>query len=196
LHTSPGIPDLYFVILQPLLQPVAWESHANIPALVNLLTSFLEKGCDVLIQKGLYEAFLGIFQKLLASKANDHHGFTLLKSIFEFTPSQSLKSFSKNMFVLILTRIFQSKTPKLTKSFLDFISYIFLLENPKMTIDEVIQTIDSLQAQPLFGGLLENIIIPEFKNVTVIMDRKRTSLAMTRLLTTSKCMQTTHASSW
>jgi exportin-2 (importin alpha re-exporter) len=196
LHVSDGIPDIYMSILGPLLQPPAWENHANIPALVNLLTSYLEKGSLVIAQKGNLPAFLGIFQKLLSSRINDHHGFNLCKAIFEYVPQQHLEPFKKNIFVLILTRIFQSKTPKFTRAFLEFVSYLVLLEKPDLSPDNLIQVFDTIQPNPLFGGLLDNIILPEFSKVTSAEDRKMIALGMTRFLTTSSAMLNQYFSYW
>jgi exportin-2 (importin alpha re-exporter) len=99
-----------------------------------------------------------------------------------------LAPFVKNIFVLILTRIFQSKTPKFTRSFLEFISYLIVLEKPSMTPDDIVNAFDSVQANPLFGPLMENIILPEFSKVSGASDRKMIALGMTRLLTNSNTM--------
>ena len=146
LHSSEGIPPVYMTLLMPLLQPAPWENYANIPALVNFLSSFLQKGSKTIIQSGHFQAFLGIFQKLISSRVNDHHGLNFLKQVFEYVPTESLHPFTKNLFVLLMTRIFQSKTPKFTKHFLDFLSYILLLEKPGMGVDDVIAVIESIQA--------------------------------------------------
>ncbi|KAJ3329457.1 importin-alpha export receptor, partial [Kappamyces sp. JEL0680] len=110
LHTEDGIPATYLTLLQPLLQPSQWENHANIPALVNFLSSFLSKSYKTIIQQGQFPAFLGIFQKLVSSRLNDHHGMNFLKAIFEYVPSDELAPYAKNLFVLMMQRIFQSKT--------------------------------------------------------------------------------------
>lgn len=208
LHSEEGIPPVYLTLLQPLLQPAQWENHANIPALVNFLSSFLEKSSKTIIQGGSFQAFLGIFQKLNASRVNDHHGLNFLKNIFEYVPMDSLAPYTKNLFVLLMTRIFNSKTPKFTKHFLDFFSYLCLLEKPGLGVDNIIAMVESVQPGysclicllifpgRLFSGLLENIIIPEFQLIHSISDRKQTTLAMTRVLTNSQYMQTTGLAQW
>ncbi|KAI8901692.1 Cse1-domain-containing protein [Globomyces pollinis-pini] len=195
-HKEPGIPQVYMSLLPPLLQPAQWESFANIPALVNLLNSFLMKGSPTIVQNGSLPAFLGISQKLLASRLNDHHGFNLFKSIFEHVAMADLEQYAKNMFVILLTRIFGSKTPKFTKKFLDFFCFLVLLDKPQLSIDRVIGIINSIQAQPLFGSLLENVLIPEFKMIHTGEERKSTLIAMTRLSTQSEAMMTLHFAQW
>jgi exportin-2 (importin alpha re-exporter) len=183
-------------ILAPLLQPAAWENHANIPALINLLSAYLEKGSTIVVQQGNLPAFLGIFQKLLASRVNDHHGFNLCKSIFEYVAPEALEQYKKNIFVLILTRIFQSKTAKFTRSFLEFLSFLLLLDRPDLSSDGMIQIFDTMQQNPLFGGLLDNIILPEFSKVLVANDRKMIALGMTRLLVNSASMVNQYFAYW
>ena len=152
LHGTDGIPEVYLTLLMPLLQPAPWENYANIPALVNFLSSFLQKNSKTIIQSGHFQAFLGIFQKLVASRVNDHHGLNFLKQIFEYVPADALSPYTKNLFVLLLTRIFQSKTPKFTKHFLDFLSYVILLQKPGFGADEIIAVIESVQ-----GGYVDMI---------------------------------------
>lgn len=98
-----------------LLQPVLWERTGNIPPLVRLLQAYLEKGAaaiantasDKIVSRPVaimqmtsfqiipiliiiifssQPGLLGVFQKLIASKANDHQGFYLLNSIVEHMP--------------------------------------------------------------------------------------------------------------
>jgi exportin-2 (importin alpha re-exporter) len=70
--------------LPPLLAPVLWERTANIPALVRLLQAFLQKGGKQIVAAKQLEPILGVFQKLVASKINDHEGFYLLEAIVQF----------------------------------------------------------------------------------------------------------------
>ena len=55
----------------------------NIPGLVKLMKAYVVKGADYIAQSNQISAFLGICQKLVASRMNDHYGFELLESIFE-----------------------------------------------------------------------------------------------------------------
>jgi exportin-2 (importin alpha re-exporter) len=95
------------------------------------------KGSKEIIQAGQLQSFLGVYQKLLSSKFNDHYAFELLKSIFEFIPLQQLQPFMKNCFVLAFTRLFQHKTTKLLQSFLDFMVHSFNIMNPEIIITEI-----------------------------------------------------------
>jgi len=53
----------------------------NIPPLVRLLCAYLNKAPQLIVQLNKVEEILGIFQKLVASKATDHEGFAILNAI-------------------------------------------------------------------------------------------------------------------
>ena len=40
------------------------------------------------------QGMLGVFQKLVASKSQDHEGFKILKAIFEFVPEADLSQYT------------------------------------------------------------------------------------------------------
>lgn len=62
-------------------------STGNIPALTRLLQAFLSKmGPSIGSNAETMTALLGVFQKVVISKSNDHHAFYLLDSIVEFVP--------------------------------------------------------------------------------------------------------------
>lgn len=86
LHGSKDIPAQYLSILPPLLQPGPWENHGNIPALVRLMESYVSKGAAAITSNNQISPFLGICQKLVSSRLNDHHGFELLSVMFEKLP--------------------------------------------------------------------------------------------------------------
>lgn len=103
-----------------LLAPVLWERPANIQPLVRLLQAFVATGGQQVVASGKLEALLGIFQKLVASKTNDHEGFYLLQSMVESLPSPALAPFINKIFVLLFQRLTSSKTTKYIKSLLVF----------------------------------------------------------------------------
>jgi len=47
------------------------------------------------------EPLLGVFQKLIASKLNDHEGFYLIQSIVEFLPPEVTTTYVKSIFTLV-----------------------------------------------------------------------------------------------
>ena len=80
------IPESYFAHLPTLLQPTLWESSGNVPALVRLLSIFLQKDVAAVQQKNYLPGYLGVWQKLINSKLNDGYGFELLEYITYYVP--------------------------------------------------------------------------------------------------------------
>ncbi|KAI8903551.1 Cse1-domain-containing protein [Gorgonomyces haynaldii] len=186
LH-SDGVPPAYAQMLPPLLLPVLWENHGNVPALVSLLNAYLARGANTIVQQQQLVPILGVCQKLLASRLNDGYGFDLLNGVFKNVPSNVLAEYVKNIFILLLTRLSQSKTPKFSREFLNFISFLLVLEKPGLAIDDVLGVFEQIQPG-MFRGLLETILIPEFGELMTVQDRHQCAIGMTRLLTQSNIM--------
>jgi hypothetical protein len=48
------------------------------------------------------EPLLGVFQKLVASKLNDHEGFYLIQSLLEYLPVEVVANYVKSIFTLVI----------------------------------------------------------------------------------------------
>lgn len=86
-NPSGTLPNYYQNLVAPILMPVMWESKGNIPALVRLVSSIITRGAQYIIENNHVEPILGIFQKLLSTKANESYGFDLLESVVASIPS-------------------------------------------------------------------------------------------------------------
>lgn len=53
---------------------------------------------------GQLEGVLGVFQKLLASKAHDHEGFFILNSLMEFLPLDVFSGYLPTIWTLLFRR--------------------------------------------------------------------------------------------
>lgn len=85
-NPSATLPDYYQNLIAPILMPVMWESRGNVPALVRLLCSIIPRGTQYIMQNNQVEPILGIFQKLVSTKANESYGFDLLETVVENFP--------------------------------------------------------------------------------------------------------------
>merc|ERR1719411_2498005 len=95
-----------------------WERPANIHPLVRLLQAFVSRGPAQVSQQ--ITGLLGVFQKLIASKTNDHEGFYLLQSMVEHLPAEALSNYIKQVFIILFQRLTSSKTTKYIKNLLVF----------------------------------------------------------------------------
>jgi exportin-2 (importin alpha re-exporter) len=80
-NPSANLPENYQKLIAPILMPVMWDSRGNVPALVRLLSSIIPRGAQFILQNNQIEPILGIFQKLVSTKANESNGFDLLESV-------------------------------------------------------------------------------------------------------------------
>nr|XP_061813737.1 exportin-2-like isoform X2 [Nerophis lumbriciformis] len=187
MHSN-SIPSSYMALFPHLLQPVLWERTGNIPPLVRLLQAYMEKGGATIAASAADKipGLLGVFQKLIASKANDHQGFYLLNSIIEYMPPESLTQYTKHIFILLFQRLQSSKTTKFIKSFLVFVN-LYCVKYGAIALQEIF---DSIQPK-MFGMVLEKIIIPEVQKVSGSVEKKICAVGITKILTECPAMMDT-----
>uniref|UniRef100_A0A671U338 CSE1 chromosome segregation 1-like (yeast) n=1 Tax=Sparus aurata TaxID=8175 RepID=A0A671U338_SPAAU len=187
IHSN-SIPSSYMALFPHLLQPALWERTGNIPPLVRLLQAYLEKGGATIAASAADKipGLLGVFQKLIASKANDHQGFYLLNSIIEHMPPESITQYRKQIFILLFQRLQSSKTTKFIKSFLVFVN-LYSVKYGAIALQEIF---DSIQPK-MFGMVLEKIIIPEVQKVSGPVEKKICAVGITKVLTECPAMMDT-----
>lgn len=112
LEYRAGLGPAYTSLFPPLLTPALWERKGNVPALTRLLQAYLKKGAPELVAGGHLNGMLGVFQKLLASRATEMNAFDLLSSITLYVPKESFQGFLKTLFQIMLTRLQQGKTAR------------------------------------------------------------------------------------
>lgn len=179
LRKESEIPEHYRSLLNPLLQPTLWEMHGNIPALVRLLQAYLSHGSREIIESNQLAAFLGVFQKLVASRANDQFGFEMLTSIFRYIPLEYLQSYLKQIFNILLTRLQSSKTAKYSAGFSKLICTLAcqVQNGAKLIVD----TMDEIQPK-LFQMVAQSVILNDLKKVSGSLDRKISIVALTNFV--------------
>ncbi|XP_044263819.1 exportin-2 [Tribolium madens] len=172
-----NISDAYIQLLPCLLAPVLWERPANISPLVRLLSAFtVHAGYQIVAQDKL-SGFLGVFQKLIASKSNDHEGFHLMQNMIQHFPIEALTPYHKQIFFLLFQRLSSSKTTKFVINIIVF----FCLYAVKYSPAELVSVIDGIQPQ-MFGMVLEKLLISELQKVSGNVERKIVACGITKLL--------------
>ncbi len=172
------VPELYMMIYPLLLTPALWERNGNVPALVRLLQAFIEKAPLDVTKDERLEALLGVFQKLIASKMNDHQGFYLLGSLVEYIEPSLFSSHIKSIFIVLFQRLQSSKTTKYVRGLLVF----FSLFAGKYGGSCLVKTIESIQPK-LFLMVLERLYIPDVQKVSGYTDRRICAIGITKILT-------------
>ncbi|KAG9304522.1 hypothetical protein G9A89_020086 [Geosiphon pyriformis] len=194
-HTEHDLPQMYRDMLPGILMPNIWNSPGNVPALVRWLQAYLYRGSASIVAENQLVPILGIFQKLLASKANDQYGLELLTTIVEHVPIGHLDQYMQPILTLILRKISsvtgqKNKNEKFIMGFVNFFCYFIALEKEGGGPDYLISATENIQSG-LFSQILNNIIISNLQKVQGELPRHICAVAMTHLLTHSNTMLTT-----
>lgn len=107
LECRSSLSPAYLSLFAPILAPTMWERPANTPALVRLVCAYVAKGKETVGPQ--LEKVLGVFQKLLSSKATDGSACTLLSSIWRAFELSELAALATPIFTLCLTRLQSNK---------------------------------------------------------------------------------------
>jgi exportin-2 (importin alpha re-exporter) len=179
LHSEGNVPEPYMALFSFLLVPLLWERPANIHPLVRLLQAFISRGPAQVVGQDRITGLLGVFQKLIASKTNDHEGFYLLQSMVEHLPAEALASYIKQVFIVLFQRLTSSKTTKYVKSLLVFF-FVFVIKNGG---SQLISTVDGIQ-NGMFGMVCDSLIIKDgtVQKISGSTEKKIAAVGLTKLL--------------
>ncbi|KAF9134597.1 importin-alpha export receptor [Mortierella sp. 14UC] len=175
----------YQALFLPLVQPTLWQQQGNVPALVKLLQAYLQKGWPWIVANNQLEPLLGVFQKLVSSKINDHHSFELLQTMILNVPMSTLGNYMKHVLVVLLTRLQTHKTDKFRKGFINFSFFYMALEIEGTGPDGYWALFDTVQSG-LFVQFLKTAWLAEAQKVSGRIERKTCAVAMVRLLTSCR----------
>lgn len=130
-----GLGEAYTMLFTPLLTPDLWERKGNIPALTRLLQAYVTKGINEIVGNGQLNSILGIFQKLISSKATEVNAFELLSTIIHFTSDDALKPLEKDLFQVLLMRLQRGKTARYIRLFTGFLAQYIGKKGGQQTLD-------------------------------------------------------------
>ena len=137
LDSDPNLVNIF----NGAILPAAWESTGNIPPLSRLIGAFISrKDARQLILSKL-QNILGIFKKLINSKANDHHAFFIVNCLCSYVEIGELEKYLPSVMRLIFTRIRTKKTNKVIRGLLLFLSTMML----NYSIDQTIDIVEKVQ---------------------------------------------------
>lgn len=172
------ISQAYLELFLFLLTPELWEKPANIEPLVRLLHSYIILRSDYIIAQGKLQPLLGVFQKLISSKMNDHHGLSLIKHLIIYADGAALSQYMKQVFTILFNRLTQAKTVKYVKFLLTFFS-LFAYKYGASAFYEMIESI-----QPkMFYMVIERCFITDARKVSGNQERKILAVGCIRILT-------------
>lgn len=199
LHFYPEnqpLSDNYKQLIRPLMSPALWEFRGNIPGLVALLQSILRNGAQTVVETDNLQPILGVFQKLIASKANEAYGFSLLQDIFYYVPPAALQKYTNQIAVLLMQRLQSSRTDRFVAKLSLFIYFVSAAEKPGLGPDYAIQLFDQVQ-NGIFGQIFGSFILQSTTKIHGVHDRRIAAVGLTKILTQgSAFIQGPYNSKW
>lgn len=183
---SAPIPDAYMQLLQPLLTPHFWERNGNIPALGRLLRSYIRASPKQI--EPHVQGILGVFQKLVAMKSQDHEGMYILDALLTFMDAGVMPQYMGSVWQIIYQRLTAAKTSKFCKSFMYTGSLLAALQGGEVAG----QSMDSVQPGILLM-VVQNVWAPSLAQKGVLPSEKAALVGSTRLLTEAAVLQTPEA---
>ncbi|EGD83313.1 cellular apoptosis susceptibility protein [Salpingoeca rosetta] len=177
---QPPVPDTYMSLFPHLTNPGLWESGANTTPLVRFLCAFFKVGKTTVVSgTAEIEGLLGVFQKLIASKAHDQDGFKLLTAMVANLPYEMLAPYMETVMRLMLARMTGSRTAKFTSNFITFVCFLTGVRDP----NTVAQIFDAIQ--PGLFGMVLNRIMEDVRKVSGDAERKACVIGITQMLCAS-----------
>lgn len=176
-----GAEDPYAALLPCVVAPALWERPANVRPLVRLLCAFVATRHNLVINSGRLNAMLGVFQKLIASKTNDHEGFYLIQTMLFKFGNEVMSPYTKQIITLLFQRLSSSKTTKYVRGLIAFLGFYAA----HFGADNLIDLVDSVQAG-MFRMYTERVLVPELQRVSGALERKAAAVGCIKLLCESK----------
>lgn len=172
-----SISEKFTELFHQLLKPVQWERAANIRPQTEMLHTYIEKIGQYIISQDKLNPLLGLFQKLLASKATDHEALSLLQSMMIYLPPQDLDARIQGPFLLIFQRLTSSKTAKFVMHVLVSFSLYAYLRGADVLAGAVNQLQDKM-----FGMVLEKLYLADIKKITGYVNRRICMCGLIKIL--------------
>jgi exportin-2 (importin alpha re-exporter) len=173
-----ALSDSYKGMFQGCLSPVAWERKGNIPALTRLLRAYVQKSAVEIVTMGSFMALLGVWQKLVSSKANEQSSFELLSAIVRHVPQESLQPVMKQIFAILCTRLQSGKTARFVRLMTNFLALFVGIFGAEAFFEQL----NTLQAN-MSSMILMQVWLPRLKSDPPSrIDAKTHVIALTKLL--------------
>ena len=179
LECRSSLSAAYASLFPPILAPTMWERGANTPALVRLVCAYIAVGKDTVRER--LEGVLGVFQKLLASRATDALACKLLSAIWRAYDAPELAQFMAPIFNLCLTRLQSNKKvgPHLIASWTTYIA--------RYGVSALHQQLEAIQPS-LLPMIVSGVWCDSLGGITGSTARKCAAIGTARLLSESDAL--------
>ncbi|KAF2002554.1 Cse1-domain-containing protein [Amniculicola lignicola CBS 123094] len=194
-NPSGRLSDLYVALLDVIIKPAVWETRGNVPALARFLKAMIPRDVEGIIARDQIEPILGIFQKLVSSKAHESSAFELIETLITYIPLAVLERFFVTILQLMMTRLSSTGTENLRQKFICFYHFISARQEKGMGADFFIAVTDKVQ-RDVFKQIYLTIILPDTQKLSRPTDRKTAVVSYTKTLTDSQAFVDRYPKGW
>jgi len=144
-NPSGQLTPYYRGLFSIILQGAVWEQRGNVPALARLLSAMIARDAQQIVADKQIEPILGIFQKLVATKAHESYSFELIEAIIANIPPQALEPYFVTILQLMLQRLSSMKTENFQQRFIAFYHFVSARQDKGLGTDFFINVTDQIQ---------------------------------------------------
>ncbi|KAK3308089.1 CAS/CSE protein [Chaetomium strumarium] len=193
LNPSGQIPGDFKILIEVVLGPGPWETRGNVPPLSRFIAAIIPKAAEEIKAENKLEAFLAIFQRLLAGKKTEQNAFDILEAIVGTFPADVLEPY----FGTIVTLIFSKLQANPTDSFKSRVTRFYHLVSARagMGADFFIRHAEAIQAN-VFTPFYLTVILPTTGQFARPVDRKLGVISYTKTLCESTNFAERYKKGW
>lgn len=144
-NASSELTSYYRSLFTIILQGSIWEQRGNVPALARLLSAMVSRDAQHIVADSQVEPILGIFQKLVSTKAHESYAFELIEAVIASLPSQALEPYFVTILQLMLQRLSNMKTENFQQRFIAFYHFVSARQDKGLGTDFFIKVTDQIQ---------------------------------------------------
>lgn len=147
LETAPaGTASAQYAAILPItLNLEMYNTKTIVPALVRVLNAIIPRAAEQIATNNQTETIFVIFQKLIATKANESHAFDLIETVIDSFPVTALQPYFTTMLQLMLTRLSNSKTENFALRFVRFYHFFASRDGRGLGTDQFVSIADQVQ---------------------------------------------------
>ncbi|KAH7073441.1 CAS/CSE protein [Paraphoma chrysanthemicola] len=194
-NPSGELTSYYRSLFTIILQGSLWEQRGNVPALSRLLTAMIARDATHIVADKQIEPVLGIFQKLVSTKAHESYSFELIEAVITYIPPQALEPYFVTILQLMLQRLSNMKTENFQQRFIAFYHFVSARQDKGLGTDFFIHVTDQIQ-HDVFKPMYLTVILPDTQKLARPTDRKTAVVSFTKTLGDSQAFVDRYPKGW
>jgi len=194
-NPSGELSPYYRSLFEIVIQGAVWEQRGNVPALARLLSAMIARDAQHIVAHKQLEPILGVWQKLVVTKAQETHSFELIEAIVTHVPVEALQPYFTTILQLMLHRLSGNKTENFQQRFIAFYHFTSARLEQGLGTDFFLSVTDQVQ-HDIFKALYLQVILPETQKLARPTDRKTAVVSFTKTLGDSQAFVDRYPKGW